>query len=94
MLLVDFETPSAKPLLVHLHVPAGYPTGSVLRMMAPSSASLSHVQLGATEVTPTGSWRPRLPLPRLSGPPGALALELPASSAALITLEPAAPTSP
>ena len=93
VLLVDFETPSAKPLLVQLRVPAGYPRGSVLRMMAPSSASLSHVQVGATEVPLSGAWRPRLPLPRLSGSPGALALELPASSAALVTLEPAAPSS-
>jgi hypothetical protein len=94
MVLIDFQPPSAKPLLVHLHVPAGYARGSVLRLMAPSSASVSHVQLGGSEVPPSGAWRPKLPLPRLYGGPGALSLELPASSAAVVTLKPPTRTSP
>jgi hypothetical protein len=87
VLLVDFEPPSAKPLAVHLQTPPAYATGSVLRLMAPSSASLSHVQLGGAEVVPSGSWRNTLPLPSLYSSPSGPSLELPASSAALVTLE-------
>jgi hypothetical protein len=86
LVLVDFEEPSSSPLLVHVRVPAQFTGGSVLRLMAPSSASQSAVQLGAKEVAPGGNWNPRTPLPRVYGGAGALALEMPASSAALVTL--------
>jgi hypothetical protein len=87
VLLVNFDPPSATPLLIHLRVPPAFVSGSILRLMAPSPASVAHVQLGAAEVSSTGAWSPKLPLPRLYGGPGALSLELPASSAALVTLE-------
>jgi hypothetical protein len=92
--LVDFDAPSAKPLRVSLRVPPGFTSGSVLRLMAHSSASLAHVQLGGTEVPSSGAWHPRLPLPRLYGGPGSLSLELPASSAVRVTLEAAPHASP
>lgn len=87
VLLVDFDQPSAKPLRVELRAPLGFSGGSVLRLMAPSPASTTHVQLGDREVSSSGAWHPSSPLPRLFGAPGALSLELPASSAALVTLE-------
>jgi hypothetical protein len=85
--LVDFDAPSAQPLLVRLHLPAGFTGGSILRLIAPSPGSTSRVQLGGTEVASSGSWSPKAPLPRLYGSGGALSLELPASSAALVTLD-------
>jgi hypothetical protein len=91
VVLIDLDPPSARPLLVHLHVPAHLTGGSILRLMAASPAAQSHVALGAGEVAADGSWRPKLPLPRLYGRPGSLSLELPASSAALVTLEAGTP---
>jgi hypothetical protein len=87
LVLINFEPPSAKPLLVHLRVPARLTGGSVLRLMAGSPAAQARVELGASEVRPDGDWVPKLPLPRLYGGAGSLSLELPASSAALVTLE-------
>jgi hypothetical protein len=87
LVLVDFDPPSARPLLVRLHLPPAFGGGSILRLMAPSPASSAHVRLGASEVAPSGTWRPRNPLPRLYRGAGAPSLELPASSAALITLD-------
>jgi hypothetical protein len=87
LVLIDFDAPTARPLLVRLRVPTGFRGGSILRLMAPSPASRSHVQLGGAEVARSGSWAARLPLPRPYGGAGALSLELPASSAALVTLD-------
>ena len=87
LVLVDFGSPSAKPLLVHLHVPSRFAGGSILRLIAPSPASVSHVELGASEVGSSGAWSPKLPLPTTHGTASSLSLEMPASSAALVTLE-------
>jgi hypothetical protein len=87
VVLVDFDRPSERPLLVRLHLPQGFGGGSILRLMAPSPASTAHVRLGATEVAPSGAWRPQSPLPRLYRGAGTPSLELPASSAALVTLD-------
>jgi len=87
LVLVDFAAPSAQPLVVHLRVPASVTGGSVLRLMAPSSASLADVQLGGAQATVSGTWRASAPLPGLYGSPPALSLELPASSAALVTFD-------
>ncbi len=93
LVLVDFGPPSAQPLLVHLHVGSHVASGSILRLIAPSPASVSHVELGASEVSSSGAWSPKLPLPHTYGTAGSLSLEMPASSAALVTLE-AAPRAP
>ena len=93
LVLVDFDPPSAKPLLVHLHVGSRVASGSILRLIAPSPASISHVELGASEVSASGAWSPKLPLPHTHGTAGSLSLEMPASSAALVTLD-AAPRAP
>jgi hypothetical protein len=87
VVLVDFDPPSERPLLVRLHLPQAFAGGSILRLMAPSPASSAHVRLGAAEVAPSGTWRPQNPLPRLYHGTATPSLELPASSAALITLD-------
>jgi hypothetical protein len=89
LVLVDFEPPGAEPLAVHLQVPNDVSGGSILRLLAPSPSALSHVELGGSEVGPSGTWRPKLPLPRVyNGSRTGLAFEMPPSSAALVTLTP------
>jgi hypothetical protein len=93
LLLVDFEPPGARPLLVHLRVPSGFTGGDILRLTGPSPAAQSHVQLGASEVGVSGTWGPRLPLPRIyAGHGTAPAVAMPPDSAALVTLHAAAAT--
>jgi hypothetical protein len=92
VVLVDFDPPSARPLLVHLLVPSHFTRGTILRLAAPSPPAQSHVELGASEVSPSGTWSPKLPLPSVyESSRGSLAVEMPASSAALVTLDAGAP---
>jgi hypothetical protein len=88
--LANFDPPGAKPLRVSLRIPGRFARGTILRLTAPSPNVTSHVTLGGTEVTPSGAWRPRLPLPRAYDAHGSLAVAMPPNSAALVTLEPAA----
>jgi hypothetical protein len=88
--LVNFEGPGAKPLRVSLRIPGRFARGTILRLTAPSPSVTSNVTLGGTEVTPSGAWRPTLPLPRAYDAHGSLAVAMPPNSAALVTLEPAA----
>jgi hypothetical protein len=98
LVLVNLEPPSTHPLLVHLRAPGGFSGGSILALSAPSTSALDNVRLGGAEVDASGAWRPTAPLPRVYGPPRALALELKPASAALVTLParavPPASTSP
>jgi hypothetical protein len=86
LVLVDFDPPRARPLLVHLRVPSDVTGGDILRLTGASPTAQSGVKLGASEVSPAGTWSPRLPLPRVYGGGGSLALEMSPDSAALVTL--------
>jgi hypothetical protein len=88
VVLVDFDPPGSAPRAVRLRLPTRFRSGSVLRLQAASPSALSHVTLGASEVTPSGAWRPRPPQPALHGERGSFVLQLPAGSAALVSLSP------
>lgn len=83
--LVDFDPPGSKPLLVRIAVPAALSGGSALRLLAPSAAAQAGVSLGEAQVVAGRySATPRAEPVTVHG---ALAtVELPASSAALVTL--------
>jgi hypothetical protein len=88
VVLVDFARSATRPLLVHLRVPSSLRSGTILRLTAPGLGFRDGVTLGGNAVSAEGTWSPVATLPQVSGRPGALALEMPASSAALVTLYP------
>jgi hypothetical protein len=88
LLLVNFDGASATPLLVRPEVGGRISGGTILRLTGPSPSSTSHVKLGEREVSGSGGWRPRRPLPSVYENRGSLALAMPPSSAALVTLRP------
>ncbi|HEV2998292.1 MAG TPA: hypothetical protein VGX16_04235 [Solirubrobacteraceae bacterium] len=86
LVLVDFAPPGAPPLLLRLRPPGDFRAGSILRLRAPSPASLAGVTLGGRAVRADGTWSPE---PRLPGPyrhAGTLSLQMPPSSAAVVIL--------
>jgi len=88
VVLDDFALSGSRPLLVRLRVPPSSSGGTILRLSAPGLSSRVGVTLGGGAVGPEGAWSPEATLPQLSGKPGALALSMPADSAALVTLYP------
>jgi hypothetical protein len=88
LVLVNFEPTTAAPLHVKVHIPGRFAGGTILRLTAPSPDATSRVRLGGREVTPSGDWSARLPLPGVHDGRGSLSLALAPSSAALVTLEP------
>ncbi len=88
VVLVDFAPTGARELLVHVRVPSNIGAGTIMRLAAPGLRATSGVTLGGGAVSAEGTWSPLATLPQVSGKPGALALEMPASSAALVTLYP------
>jgi hypothetical protein len=88
LLLVNFDPTSATPLLVRPEVRGRFAGGTILRLTARSPYATSDVTLGGRGVSASGAWAPRLPLPAVSEKGGSLALAMPPSSAALITLRP------
>ncbi len=85
LLLVDYDPPGSPPLAVHLRLPRGVADGTLLRLTAPGLAATAGVRLGGRAVPADGTWGPG-PLPAVSGRPGALAVQVGASSAAVVTL--------
>lgn len=88
LVLVDFAPPGARRLLVRLRLPSSFRAGPILRLTAPGLTATSGVTLGGGAVSSEGTWSSVAPLPYVSGRPGSLALSMPASSAALVTLNP------
>ncbi len=86
--LVDYAPPGSPPLAVHLRVPRGLAGGSVLRLTAPSPSATSGVRLGGRVVDPDGTWSAPPALPRVSGRAGSFTVQMPPSSAAVVTLSP------
>jgi hypothetical protein len=89
LLLVNFAPVGTKPLPValqlHGHASA---QGTILRLTGPSEGATAGVELGGEEVSASGSWKPKLPLPGVSEHNGAMSLSMPAASAALVTIPP------
>jgi hypothetical protein len=88
LLLVDFDPASAAPLLIRPEAGGRFSAGTILRLTGPSPDATSQVKLGGREVNASGGWGPRLPLPTVYEKSGSLALAIPPSSAALVTLRP------
>jgi hypothetical protein len=88
LVLVDYDPPGSTPLAVRLHMPRGLAGGSVLRLTGPSPSATGGVRLGGRAVAPNGSWTPPGALPAVSGRGGSLAVGMPPSSAAVVTLSP------
>jgi hypothetical protein len=88
LVLVDYDPPGSPPLAVRLRVPRALAGGSVLRLTAPSPAATAGVRLGGRAVAPDGTWTPPSTLPAVSGRAGSLAVQMPPSSAAVVTLSP------
>jgi len=94
LLLVNFYPKGSRPrrvtLAVHGRAAAG---GTILRLTAPSTLATTDVKLGGEEVSASGRWHSKLPLPSLRDSGGSLSLSLPARSAALVTIPPPAANS-
>ena len=89
LLLVNFAPVGSEPRTVALRLHGRSPaTGTVLRLTGPSEGATAGVQLGGEEVSPSGSWRPTLPLPAVSDHDGSMSLSMPPASAALVTIPP------
>jgi hypothetical protein len=88
LVLVNFDSPGATPLLVRLKVPGRFRGSTILRLTAPSPDATSHVLLGGGEVMASRALPAPLALPAGYQRGGSLVLTLPPSSAALVTLSP------
>lgn len=88
LVLVDFAPNGAHRLRVWLRLPQSLRGGTILRLSAPGLRATSGVTLGGSAVSPAGTWTPLTGLPQVSDKRGSLALNMPASSAALVTLYP------
>jgi hypothetical protein len=86
--LVDDEAPGARPVVAHLHVGAGFHSGTVLWLTAPSPQALSGVELGGEPVAANGSWSQPAILPHAANSHGVVSVDLRPSSAALVTVAP------
>jgi hypothetical protein len=88
--LVDYDPLGRRAVSVRLKVGAGFSTASRLALTGQSLAALRGTELGEREVAPDGSWQAGS-TPVTAVRAGVVSLELPAASAALVTVAPAAP---
>lgn len=88
LVLVNFAGAAAEPLAVRLRLPRRFAAGPILRLTAPTLRATANVLLGGRGVSSAGTWSHETPLAQVSGKPGSLALNMPAGSAALVTLYP------
>jgi hypothetical protein len=88
LLLVNFGRTGTVPVRVTVKIPGRAAGGTVTRLTAPSVSSTSHVKLGGKEVMASGEWHPKLPLDAVHIHGGSLAVSMPPSSAALVTIPP------
>jgi len=86
--IVDDDPPGDRNLAVALHVGGGFHGASVLALTAPSPEALSGVRLGGQAVAGDGLWTQPATLPRVPNVHGAITVEVPPSSAALVTVSP------
>ena len=86
LVVVDDEPPGARPAPLRIDVRRSYRWASVLSLRAPMPSASTGVTLGGQAVTRGGSWHATPPVTPLVRRHGAIALTVPASSAALVTL--------
>jgi hypothetical protein len=86
--LADEEPLGTNPLELQLDVGAGLGTAHILRLTAPSPSATGGVLLAGRAVPANGSWRAPTQTESLPASSGVVALELPSSSAALVTIAP------
>ncbi len=88
IVLVNFQPTGAAQRVVRLRLPRPFRAGPILRLSAPGLGAKTGVTLGGRAVAANGDWQAAAALPRVSGPPGSLVLNMAAGSAALVTLYP------
>jgi hypothetical protein len=91
--VVDDDPPGARSVAIHLHVGDAYHGATILSLSAPSPAALSGVTLGGASVASDGIWTQPATLPRAANRNGIITVDIPPSSAALLTVSPKAATS-
>ena len=88
LLLVNFDRAGRAPARVTVKTPGRATEGTVMRLTAPSVSARSHVKLGGKQVAASGAWHPKLPLLTAHASGDSLAVSMPPSSAALVTIPP------
>ncbi len=78
----------AQRLVVSLRLRRRCGAGPILRLTARGPGATAGATLGGRSVSSAGTWNASRRLPRVSGRPGSLELDMPPSSAALVTLYP------
>ena len=86
--IVDDDPPGDHEAAIALNVGRGFHGGSVLSLSAPSPESTTGVSLGGQVVSPDGLWNPPTQLPRIPNRGGTITVDVPPSSAALVTVSP------
>jgi len=89
--IVDDDPPGDRDAAVALHVGGGFHGASVLSLTAPSPEALAGVRLGGAAVAASGIWTQPATLPRVPNEHGVITVEVPPSSAALVTVSPNVP---
>ncbi len=90
VVLVDDEPQGTNPLELYLEVGAGLGGAEILRLTAPSPSATGGVLLADRAVAANGSWSAPAGTPSVATHAGTLALAMPPSSAALVTVSPKA----
>jgi hypothetical protein len=88
LVVADDDPLEDPPTAVSLHVGSRYGAASLLALTAPSPAAESGVELGGRTVAGDGGWHLPTALPQSPNHGGIVKVQLPASSAMLITLLP------
>jgi hypothetical protein len=84
--IIDDDPPGDLDARVALHVGAGFHGGSVLSLTAPSPEASTGVRLGGQAVAPSGVFTPPAKLPSVPNRHGVIAVDVPPSSAALVSV--------
>jgi hypothetical protein len=84
--IVNDDPPGDHEAAVALNVGRGFHGASVLSLSAPSPESTTGVSLGGQAVAPDGLWSPPTRLPHVPNRGGTITVDVPPSSAALVTV--------
>jgi hypothetical protein len=87
--IVDDDPPGASAAAVSLRVGRTFRSARILPLTAPSPGASSGIELGGRAVARDGSWREPTRLRQIAAQGGVIALTVPPSSAALVTVTPA-----
>ena len=88
--IVDDDPPGARGVALHLHVGSDFHGASILSLTAPSPEALSGVRLGGRAVAANGTWSQPATLPHAPNEDGVITVDIPPSSATLLTVSPRA----